>query len=249
LLQQYAHLSVAQSNVLLVAGNHDVDRGEVTQDQTDWLERQSDVATVTKLIDHAGKQWERYMERLGAYKAFLQQRGYKHLLGDPDRLIYAQTREVCGIKIGIAGFNSAWSCCRDGEKGRLWLGGDWQVEELTSQLNEADFSIALIHHPLNWFVEQGGDWVQRIIARKTDHLGMWPLRHLTWLERLVAVPKPSSVERRPDSVVLSENYVYAAHTQPEWATAFLSDPKGKQRELISIRIDKCNPSGLLAGIV
>jgi predicted MPP superfamily phosphohydrolase len=272
-VRQAFHLSIPQSNVFLVPGNHDVDRGEVTEDQTDWLERQGNVATVTELIQNAGRQWGRYMDRLGAYKAFLQQRGYKHLLGAPDQLIYAQTREVCGVKIGIAGFNSAWSCCRDREKGKLWLGGDWQVGELTSQLNEADFSIALIHHPLNWFVEQedptlwrlierefafclhghehqgwvdersdghtriaaaacyersnlengynfvrlsletglgevwlrrfephGGAWVQRIIARKTDDLGMWPLRHLTWLKHFLAGGEPTSTGRTDSAI-------------------------------------------------
>jgi predicted MPP superfamily phosphohydrolase len=164
-VRQAFHPSVPHSNVFLVPGNHDVDRGEVTQEQTEWL-RQADVSTVTKLIQEAGSRWAGYMERLKAYKEFLKQRRYEHLLGDPDRLIYAQTREVCGLKIGIAGFNSAWSCSPQDEKGRLWLGGDWQEGVLTSQLDEADFKIALIHHPLNWFVKQEDPKLSRLIERE-----------------------------------------------------------------------------------
>jgi predicted MPP superfamily phosphohydrolase len=261
---------VPQSNVFIVPGNHDVDRREVTQDQIDWLERQHSSSVVTKLIHEAGRQWSRYMERLGPYKTFLEQRGYNHLLGSGDRLIYAQKREISGVEVGIAGFNSAWACCRDHEKGKLWFCGDWQAGELTSQLRDVAFSIALVHHPFNWFVEQedpsllrlierefafhlhghehqgwvdeksdghtriaagacyqgadqengynfvrldletgvgqvwlrqfdshGRDWVQRIVAHKTDCHGMWPLHHSVWVRGLLA----GSAVARSDSVV------------------------------------------------
>ncbi|HLL70112.1 MAG TPA: FxSxx-COOH system tetratricopeptide repeat protein [Pyrinomonadaceae bacterium] len=45
--------------------------------------------------------------------------------------------------------------------------------------------------------------------------------------------------------VLSENYLKAAFTQPEWAAAFVRDPQGKKRILIPIRVKECRPEGLL----
>ncbi len=144
---------IPRANVFLVPGNHDVDRREVAPDQTDWLDRQTDAQTITDLIHGGGTQWRRYMDRLSAYRAALARHGYDHLLQDSDRLIYAAIREIGNLKVGIAGFNSAWSCGRDAERGHLWLGGDWQIGELTQQLAGAHLRIALMHHPLGWFVE------------------------------------------------------------------------------------------------
>ncbi|MCP4659315.1 MAG: NACHT domain-containing protein, partial [bacterium] len=79
--------------------------------------------------------------------------GLKHLLDDPERLVYGAVRSVAGLQVGIAGFNTAWSCCRDGERGRLWMAGKWQQGVLRAKLREADFSVALMHHPPDWLVE------------------------------------------------------------------------------------------------
>ena len=46
--------------------------------------------------------------------------------------------------------------------------------------------------------------------------------------------------------VLSDNYLSAEYTQPEWGSAFARDPQGKQRTLLPVRIAKCRPQGLLA---
>ena len=49
--------------------------------------------------------------------------------------------------------------------------------------------------------------------------------------------------------VLSENYLQATYTQPEWAGRFAQDPEGKARTLIPVRVGECQLSGLLATIV
>jgi hypothetical protein len=48
--------------------------------------------------------------------------------------------------------------------------------------------------------------------------------------------------------VLSPAYLKAEFTQPEWASAFVQDPQGKQRKLIPVRIAECTPMGLLAPV-
>jgi hypothetical protein len=50
-------------------------------------------------------------------------------------------------------------------------------------------------------------------------------------------------------VVLSENYLNSVYTQPEWAAAFVEDPKGEKRKFIPIRVRECQTTGLLAAIV
>jgi hypothetical protein len=45
--------------------------------------------------------------------------------------------------------------------------------------------------------------------------------------------------------ILSEEYLKAEYTHPEWAAAFVRDPQGQERTLIPIRVKKCKPEGLL----
>ena len=49
--------------------------------------------------------------------------------------------------------------------------------------------------------------------------------------------------------VLSPDFLRSEFTEPEWAAAFASDPKGKGRQLVPVRVRKCEPRGLLAQIV
>lgn len=144
--------AVPLRDLFLVPGNHDVDRGEALESQTDWLDRQ-ELDRVVKMIHDGGKEWRGFMSRLAAYGNFLSDCDLGHLQDDPGRAIWATVREVQGFKVGLAGFNSSWSCCRNGEKGRLWAAGKWQQGTLREKLHGADFSIALIHHPPDWLVE------------------------------------------------------------------------------------------------
>ncbi|MEM9087455.1 MAG: FxSxx-COOH system tetratricopeptide repeat protein [Cyanobacteria bacterium P01_F01_bin.53] len=50
-------------------------------------------------------------------------------------------------------------------------------------------------------------------------------------------------------LVLSENYLAAEFTQPEWAAAFVDDPTSLERRVIPVRVQVCEPRGLLRPIV
>ena len=56
-------------------------------------------------------------------------------------------------------------------------------------------------------------------------------------------------DTRATLAVLSDNYLKAGFTQPEWAVAFARDPQGQQRSLIPIRVTDCQPLGLLSTII
>ena len=49
--------------------------------------------------------------------------------------------------------------------------------------------------------------------------------------------------------ILSEDYLKAEFTHPEWAAAFARDPQGKERTLIPVRVRECNLGGLLGPII
>src|SRR5439155_1839426 len=49
--------------------------------------------------------------------------------------------------------------------------------------------------------------------------------------------------------VLSNNYLDALYTQPEWAAAFVQDPTSKRGALLPVRVHPCELKGLLASLV
>jgi predicted MPP superfamily phosphohydrolase len=150
---------VERSNVFLVPGNHDVNRTRVTEADTNWLDSHlgGAGADATRPIDQLWAEpetvaYQRYLERLENYAAFIQRAGLKHLLQNPRGLGYTHRRDVNGIDVAITGINTAWSSCRDKEKGKLWL-GQRQVKASAVVAINADLSIALGHHPPGWFNE------------------------------------------------------------------------------------------------
>jgi len=147
---------IPKENMFLVPGNHDVDRSVVTQPTTKWLDEEMDEKKVTEMIKQGRLDWKDCIRRLEYYKLFLEKYGFTHILTDKERLFYGITRKINGLKIGIGGFNSAWSCSRESknERGKLWIGAKYQLSTIRTILKDMDFSIALIHHPPRWFVER-----------------------------------------------------------------------------------------------
>jgi len=179
---------VPVENVFLVPGNHDVNRNEVPAATTQWLddlprEPPAGVKTIHEMLRDADKNWQVCMDRLGDYRAFLERAGFHHLLDDPERLLYGVVREIRDVRIGVAGLNSAWSCGRDNEKGKLWMGGRWQIQTVAPKPVDADLKVALMHHPPNWFTEAEDPALNREIER-TFHFLLHGHEHQNWVTRV-----------------------------------------------------------------
>lgn len=50
-------------------------------------------------------------------------------------------------------------------------------------------------------------------------------------------------------LVLSEAYLKAEFSQAEWASTFASDPRGLQRKVIPVKVQNCQPTGLLSSLI
>ncbi len=144
---------IALENVFLVPGNHDVNRNLVDRPYTFWLDQQQNLESVVGVVKDGGFEWQRLVERLRAYRSFLERHKLDHLLDDRKRLIWSTKRKVAGLSVGVAGFNTAWTCGRDAERGKLWMAGKYQQGVLRPRIKGTDFSIALMHHPPDWLVE------------------------------------------------------------------------------------------------
>lgn len=59
----------------------------------------------------------------------------------------------------------------------------------------------------------------------------------------------AATRARHTLAVLSPSFLDAEFTQPEWSAAFARDPRGTQRTLIPVRVEPCDPEGILAQIV
>ena len=57
-------------------------------------------------------------------------------------------------RIAISGFNTAWSSSKDKEKGKVWIGAEYQLGMLSEIDKKCDLRIALCHHPFGWLVEE-----------------------------------------------------------------------------------------------
>ncbi len=174
-IQEVFTNNVPIGNFFIVPGNHDVKRTKLLELINNGFKlslQGKDYTGVEKalneLIKQGGDEWEGFINRLSDYRQFLADNDYTHLLQDSKRLIYAVEREINGVKIGIAGLNSAWSCYQDGEKGKLWLAGHWQIQTLSRKLSSVELKIALMHHPFNWFCKEEDPSIQREMENHFD---------------------------------------------------------------------------------
>src|SRR5580704_9625567 len=95
------------------------------------------------------------------------------------------------------------------------------------------------------------DWAEWI-AGVIDHNGYQPIIQ-AWDFRpgqnFVLRMQQATEEADVTIAVLSEAYLKAEFTQPEWAAAFAQDPTGEKRQLIPVRVAGCDLTGMLAPIV
>ena len=173
---------ISLRDIYLVPGNHDVDREEILPEQTQWLRHKDrKLEEIIAAMQDGKKQWRSWMDRLMSYRNFLTSYGLTHLEPNDSHLIWADSREIHGIRIGIAGLNSAWSCADDSDKANLWLGSDWQIAKLKDRMGPVDFSIALIHHPGNWLNEQEDPSAMRRLKQEFA-LVLHGHEHQEWVE-------------------------------------------------------------------
>ncbi|WP_164759247.1 metallophosphoesterase [Mesorhizobium sp. M6A.T.Ce.TU.002.03.1.1] len=136
-----------RSDVQMIPGNHDIDRGKITdmietilfairEGGDEWLDRNLDNQDSCKVL----------YERFDAYKGFaLDYRCELDLNGGIStsaRLELAPGRAVRFVRL-----NSALICSNKKEEGKLILG----ARQRTLPMEEGEEFVVLSHHPLHWF--------------------------------------------------------------------------------------------------
>ncbi|MBP5066011.1 AAA family ATPase [Pseudomonas chlororaphis] len=182
--QLLACCGLERKRLFVVPGNHDVNRKKVLAGQQHHLRAMAKASMrhtqeISSRFDSLSAEFTADMKRMEDYGVFTA--GYLPHLHDPERHLYARQIDLSGIKVGIAGFNSAWSCYDNDDKGQMWLGADWQFNHMNSALEGADLKIGLIHHPRDWFNQAE---IEIIKKRKAHDFQFWlhGHSHNPWLD-------------------------------------------------------------------
>lgn len=143
---------VAPSSLVICPGNHDIIR-----DETAGLVGHTHDAKLTDSILQAEKLTRWFAPAFAHYTAFAERFGIPapQLHGKPNRL--AGTLDYAASNLRFLCLNSAWFC-RDSrnDNNHLWLGGPHLrtmglLEPEAGEYNSAPVTIALVHHPHDWF--------------------------------------------------------------------------------------------------
>jgi hypothetical protein len=110
-------------------------------------------------------------------------------------------------------------------------------------MNKLDFFVSYNGHDKAW-----AEWIAWTLeeAGYSVVIQAWDFRPG---ENFVLKMHEAAVQCDKTIAVLSENYLSALFTKPEWAAAFVDDPTGGQPKLVPVRVGKCQVKGLLKAIV
>ena len=166
--------NLPRDRLLLVPGNHDVDRKEVdfvaeaVQGRLlqNGLDSSRSQAQIAEVLDKP-TQREVVLKRHAAYLAFVE--GW---LGQPQALPWWQRAiEIRGCRVHVAGLDSAWMACGNDDRGRLLL-GRYQLTQTveTAEAAGAHWRIALLHHPWDYLAEFDHEPSHDLVHQRCDLL-------------------------------------------------------------------------------
>lgn len=144
-----------KDRLYIVPGNHDINRAKVNADaqaiySLSTNDQRGFAQKINQRFDKKTTEFNDAARRLDEFSDFV--RNYlPHQHDSEGRTRFAKVVQLDGIKIGIAGFNSAWTCAGPEDDRNIWLAAEWQFNKSKLIFSDVDFRIGLIHHPHDWF--------------------------------------------------------------------------------------------------
>ena len=178
--QAYSALgtTLAEAPLMIIPGNHDVNRKVILPETTNHLTRDADAAGIERAMQGNTNQFPHWLERQHEWQMFA-----RSVCGagsvDLDEQLNCVRRqiEVDGQRVAVVGLNTSWSSHDDREKGRLWFGA-YQMEKAHHQISQCDMRIVLTHHPTSWMNGQEPRIQQRI--EQDFHIHFHGHEHSSW---------------------------------------------------------------------
>ncbi len=180
-------IPLSKNRLYIVPGNHDVNRIQVNKfAQETWkvyAKKSNEYGpAINQSVNDKSKEYKDAVERLNDYRAFVKDY-LPHQYNDEAHDFYAKKIDINGLKIGIAGFNSAWTCGGDEDDRTIWLGAELQFNYAINLLNDCDINIGLIHHPIDWLNVYERNIATRRISTEYD-FWLHGHSHNAWVEPL-----------------------------------------------------------------
>lgn len=142
-------LELDATRLLLVPGNHDVDRSRVgrgAESTQNRVLRSSSSQSEFENVLTDDEEFVLLTRRGASHRSFEQD-----LLGGRSQTaLVERIRIINGVRVAVAGFNSALFSSSDNDKGSLFVGLAQCNDVL---VGEADLQIALVHHPLDYLAD------------------------------------------------------------------------------------------------
>lgn len=141
-------LGLSRGDFIIVPGNHDIVRNRDLAFADEGMHAMLD--TVDKVDDLIAGGLSQGVERLSPFKEF-----YEQFYQDSEQpfergSLHASFRyERGGRLIGVSALNSAWRCFGEHDEGRLLIGRR-QVTEAINAIEDCDYRIGVVHHPLRF---------------------------------------------------------------------------------------------------
>jgi hypothetical protein len=195
-----------ETAVLVVPGNHDVDRARITMGarlMINMIATGGQAALDACLADVADR--EVLYERFAEYRLFAYGYGCE-LSQEGGRAAERRFELAPGRVLAFAGLNSALLCGEDDEEGRLLVGAKQHV------FNEEDgvAHVVMSHHPLNWLSDQ--DKTRDYLLNRTclllsghEHKPACTVEQIDGKSRFLSLAAGATV---PDEVSDEYNYTY-----------------------------------------
>jgi predicted phosphodiesterase len=176
---------LVKERLFVVPGNHDINRKIVNSDAqatlTLWAKEgaSNHAEEINQRFQDRPNEFLDAIKRLDEYGQFI--RDYlPHQVDEDGRHCFANIVDIEGLKVGVAGFNSAWSCAGPEDDRTVWLAAEWQFNTARTRLKEADLRIGLIHHPVDWLNSADRDVATKRIS--TDfHFWLHGHAHNAWV--------------------------------------------------------------------
>ena len=136
-------LYINKKKILLVPGNHDINRTAVSESEKNGLK--TTILNTEKASDYICHEWiQKYSQNYWAYidKNF-------RWVRDSEDPYFSTCIDFQGIKIGFSCLNTAWGCLDDSTYKKIFLSHK-QVSQQISAVNDSSIKIAIMHHGFDW---------------------------------------------------------------------------------------------------
>lgn len=160
-------LSLPNDRIVMIPGNHDVDRSKVNSIFESGLRANLTTrAKLNELLDDKKNRAEA-ARRLDAWERF---RAAFYGAAGPSAvggLARVHRYELGEATVGVAALNSAWRCSGDDDFKRVLVGAR-QIEDAMASIENDSIRIVALHHPLSWLADFDAKSVKTELERRAD---------------------------------------------------------------------------------